>query len=61
MKKRADAEYFLNVLMFHETFLYSVHWSTGKSTTHRIIANIYFNNKRKNNDQFNSQRQCGII
>ena len=47
MKKRTDAEYFLNVLMFHETFLYSVHWSTGKSTTHRIIANIYFNNKRK--------------
>ena len=47
MKKRADAEYFLNVLMFHETFLYSVHWSTEKSTTHKIIANIYFNNKRK--------------
>ena len=47
MKERAAAEYLLNFVMFHEPFLCSVHWSTGQSMTHRIIANIYFNNKRK--------------
>ena len=33
--------------MFHELFLCSVHWVKEQSMTHRIIANIYFNNKRK--------------
>ena len=33
--------------MFHEPFLCSVHWSKGQSMTHRIIADMYFNNKRK--------------
>ena len=47
MKERAAAEHFLNVVMFHEPLLCSVHWSKGQSMTHRIIANIYFNYKRK--------------
>ena len=47
MKERAAAEHLLNVVMFHEPFLCSVHWSKGQRMTHRIIANIYFNNKRK--------------
>ena len=47
MKKRAAAEHLLNVVMFHEPFLCRVHWSKGQRMTHRIIANIYFNNKRK--------------
>ena len=47
MKERAAAEHLLNVLMFHESFLCSVHWSKGQSMTHRIITNIHFNNKRK--------------
>ena len=47
MKERAAAEHLLNVVMFHEPFLSSVHWSKGQSMTHRIIGNIYFNNKRK--------------
>ena len=47
MKERAAAESFLNIVMFYEPFLCSVHWSTGQSMTHRIIVNIYFNNKRK--------------
>ena len=40
MKERAAAEHLLNVLMFHEPFLCSVHWSKGQIMTHRIIANI---------------------
>ena len=47
MKERAATEYFLNVAMFHEPFLCSVHWSTEQSMAHMIIANIYFSNKRK--------------
>ena len=47
MKERAAAEHLLNVAMFHELFLCSVHWSKGQSMTHRIVANIYINNKRK--------------
>ena len=47
MKERAAAEHLLNVVMFHEPFLSSVHWSKRQSMTHRIIGNIYFNNKRK--------------
>ena len=47
MKGRVAAEYLLNIAMFHEPFLCSVHWSTGQSMTHRIIASIYFNNERK--------------
>ena len=47
MKERAASERLLNVVMFHEQLLCSVHWSKGQSMTHRIIANIYFNNKRK--------------
>ena len=46
-EERAAAEHLFNVAMFHEPFLCSVHWSKGQSMTHRIIANIYFNNKRK--------------
>ena len=47
MKERATAEHLFNVVMFCEPFLCSVHWRKGQSMTHRIIANIYFNNKRK--------------
>ena len=47
MKEKGAAEYLLNVLMFHEPFLYSVHWRTGQSMTHRTITNIYFSNERK--------------
>ena len=47
MKDRVAAEYLPNMVMFHELFLCYVHWSTGQSMTHRIIANIYFNNERK--------------
>ena len=47
MKERTAAEHLLNVVIFHEPFLCSVHWSKGQSITHRIIANIHFNNKRK--------------
>ena len=47
MKERTTAEHLLNAVMFHKPFLCSVHWSKGQSITHRIIANIYFNNKRK--------------
>ena len=47
IKERAAAEYLLNIVMFNEPFLCSVHWSTGLSMAHRIIANIYFNNKSK--------------
>ena len=47
MQERAAAEHLLNVVMFHEPFLCRVHWSKGQRMTHRIIADIYFNNKRK--------------
>ena len=47
MKERGATEHLFNVAMFHEPFLCSVHWSKGQSMTHKIIANIYFNNKRK--------------
>ena len=47
MKERATAEHLFNVVMFCEPFLCSVDWRKGQSMTHRIIANIYFNNKRK--------------
>ena len=47
IKERAAAEHLLNVVMFHELFLCSVYWSKGQSMTHRIVANIYINNKRK--------------
>ena len=47
MKEIAAAEHLLNVVMFYERFLCSVHWREGQSMTYRIIANIYFNNKRK--------------
>ena len=47
MKKRAAAEHLRNAVMFHKPFLCSVHWSKGQSMSHKIIANIYFNNKRK--------------
>ena len=47
MKERAAAGHLLNFVMFHAPFLCSVHWSKGQSMTRRIIANIYFNNKRK--------------
>ena len=47
MKEKDAAEYLLNVVMFHEPFLYSVHWRAGQSMTHRIITNIYFSNERK--------------
>ena len=47
MKERAAAEHLLNVVMFYEPFLCSVHWNKGQSVTQRIIGNIYFNNKRK--------------
>ena len=47
MKERNAPEHLFNVVMFHESFLCSFHWSKGESMTHRIIANIYFNNQRK--------------
>ena len=47
MKEKAAPEHLLNVVMLHEPFLCSAHWSKGQSMTHRIIANIFFGNKRK--------------
>ena len=47
LRDRAAVEHILNVVMFHEPFLCSVHWSEGQSMTHSIITNIYFHNKRK--------------
>ena len=33
MKERAAAKYLPDVVMFHEPFSGSVHWSTGQSMT----------------------------
>ena len=47
MKERTAAQYLLDIVMFHEPFfmLYALECRT--KMTHNIIANIYFNNKRK--------------
>ena len=47
MKEKTAAQYLLDTVMFHEPFLCSMHWVAGQKMTHSIIANIYFNNKRK--------------
>ena len=47
MKERIAAQYLLDIVMFHEPFLCCMHWSAGQKMTHSMIANIYFNNKRK--------------
>ena len=37
----------LDKVMVNEPFLCSIHWKDGREYIHRIIANIYFNNKKK--------------
>ena len=38
MKERAAAEHILDIVMFHEPFLCSAHWSKGQSMTHRGVV-----------------------
>ena len=38
MKERTAAEHILDIVMFHQPFLCSAHWSKGQSMTHRGVV-----------------------